>query len=123
MSQRSLEEFGAYREALELFDLVVEDMGTMARDPRAWKPISQQVASADSVCSNMEEGHGRGTTRDYTHFLTISRGSARETRGRYLRLKHWLPGSVIQERVALCDEILGILTSSISSLRRRGVPR
>jgi len=34
MSQRSLEEFGAYRKALALFDLVVEDTSVMTRDPR-----------------------------------------------------------------------------------------
>ncbi len=120
MSQRSLESFGAYKKALELFDLVVEDMGTMTRDPRTWKLVSQQVASADSICANIEEGHGRGTKRDYAHFLDISRGSGREVRGRYLRLKHWLPQSSIVKRIALCDEILGILTSSIETLRGPG---
>ncbi len=120
MSQRSLESFGAYRRALELFDLVVEDMGTMTRDPRTWRLVSQQVASADSICANIEEGHGRGTRRDYAHFLDISRGSAREVRGRYLRLKHWLPQPTIAKRVAVSDDILGILTTTIETLRGPG---
>ena len=59
MSQRSLEEFGAYRKARELFDLVVADMKLIQREPLCFKLVSQQVGSADSICANIEEGHGR----------------------------------------------------------------
>ena len=119
MSQESLENFGAYRLAMELFDLVVEDMGNIERDARTHRLIAQQVASADSICSNIEEGHGRETTKDYTHFLVMARGSARETRGRYVRLKHWLSPDVISDRTHRCDAILGILSKTIFSLRSR----
>ena len=43
---------------------------------------------------------------------------ATETKGRYTRLRHWLPPDSIQHRVALCDEIIAILTSSISTMKR-----
>jgi four helix bundle protein len=119
MSQESLENFGAYRLAMELFDLVVQDTGNILRDARTHRLIAQQVASADSICSNIEEGHGRETTKDYTHFLVMARGSARETRGRYVRMKHWLPAEVIADRTKRCDAILGILSKTIFSLRRR----
>jgi len=117
MGQDALEAFGAYRKAMELFDLVVDDMAELARDPRCWKLVSQQVASADSVCANIEEGYGRRTRADYAHFLAIARGSARETRGRYTRMKKWLPQETIRQRLVLCDEILGILTAAIGKLR------
>ena len=119
MSQDSLDNFGAYRLAMELFDLVVEDMNTIERDPRTHRLISQQVASADSICANIEEGHGRETSRDYSHFLVMARGSARETRGRYHRMKHWISAETIADRVQRCDAILGILSKTIVSLRRK----
>ena len=55
MSQSSLEQFGAYRKAKELFDFVARDMQLLKSDPRCYRLIAQQVASADSICANIEE--------------------------------------------------------------------
>ena len=115
-----LHQFGAYRKACELFDHVVADMTPLARNPLCMRLVSQQIASADSIGSNIEEGYGRSTRKDYTHFLVIARGSATETRGRYeQRFKHWLPAPTIAARVALCEEIIAILSASIVTLRSR----
>ena len=119
MSQRSLEQFKAYKLAMELFELVVEDMESMGKRFELQKLVSQQVSSADSICANIEEGHGRETTKEYTHFLVIARGSARETSGRYLRFKKWLPEKIIKDRVSRCDSIIAILSKTIVTLRNR----
>ena len=117
MSQRSLDEFGAYQKARELFDLVVADMKLVQREPLCYKLVSQQIGSADSICANIEEGHGRLSRAEYVRFLDFARGSARETRGRYLRMAHWLGDNVVQQRTTLADEIIGILTATIERLR------
>lgn len=117
-TKEKLAGFGAYRKALELFDCVVADMTPLAANPALARLVGQQFASADSIAANIEERYGRGSSRDYSHFLIIARGSAQETAGRYRRLKHWLPESVIDARVTLCNEIIATLTSSISTLRR-----
>lgn len=114
----SLHRFGAYRKACELFDLAVADMTPLARNPLCTRLVSQQLASADSVSSNIEEGYGRRSRADYARFLVIARGSATETRGRYeQRFKHWLPPETIAARVALCEEIIAILSATIRTLR------
>ncbi len=120
MSQRGLEQFGAYQKARELFELVIADMDVLKTDPRCYRLTAQQVVSADSICANIEEGYGRLSRIEYTRFLDIARGSARETRGRYERMNHWLDSDVITERIALLDEIIGILTSSIARMRKGG---
>lgn len=81
MSQRGLEQFGAYVKARELFDYVVADMEKLQRDPRCYRLITQQMGSADSICANIEEGYGRLSRIEYVRFLDIARGSARETQG------------------------------------------
>jgi four helix bundle protein len=113
-----LHQFGACQKACALFDLVVTDMAPLAREPLCMRLASQQVASADSVAANIEEGYGRATRPDYARFLVIARGSATETRGRYeMRFKHWLPAEIIAARVALCEEIVAILSATIRRLR------
>ena len=118
MSQTALEGFGAYQKARQLFDLVVKDMEVLKTNPLCYRLVSQQIGSADSICANIEEGYGRLSRIEYVRFLDIARGSARETRGRYERMNHWLPEEVIQERIKLLDEIIGILTNSIATMRK-----
>lgn len=112
-----LQGFGAYQKALELFDLAVGDCAELKQYFECYRLVGQQIASADSIPANIEEGYGRESSKDYSRFLIIARGSAQETRGRYLRLRHWLPEQVVADRVAKCDEIIAILTKSITRLR------
>jgi four helix bundle protein len=111
-----LESFVAYQKAQELFDLVFQDVERWLRDRRTERLVSQQLASADSVCSNIEEGYGRQSSVEYRRFLVIARGSLRETQGRYKRLRHWLPEEVVEQRIALADEINRILSATIKKL-------
>jgi four helix bundle protein len=124
MSFGKLADFGGYQKSLELFDLVVEDTSRYMKSTRCERLVSQQIASADSVCSNIEEGYGeegygRESTKEYRRFLIIARGSARETQGRYRRMRHWIPPEVIRQRVSLADEIIRILTATINRLREK----
>ena len=119
MSQIALDSFGEYQKARQLFDLVAADMETVKTNPLCYRLVSQQMGSADSIYANIEEGHGRLSRVEYVRFLDSARGSARETRGRYERMQHWLTKDVVQQRIELLDEIIGILTSSIERMRRK----
>jgi four helix bundle protein len=81
--------------------------------------IGQQLASAESVCANIEEGYGRQSSAEYRRFLIISRGSPRETRGRYRRMRRWIPHRIVTRRMALAEAINRILTATIESLKDR----
>ena len=120
MSNGKLEEFKAYQKALELFDMVVHDINNSIQDRRLDRLVRQQLASADSICSNIEEGYGRESSIEYRRFLIIARGSLRETMGRYKRLRYWLPEEVVKVRVALAEEINRMLSSTIKRLESKG---
>jgi four helix bundle protein len=114
-----LDNFGALIKANELFNYVVNDMEALAGRVGCRRLIDQQVASSDSIASNIEEGFGRGSRKEYIQYLIISRGSAQETKGRYGRMKHWIPKETVVARQKLCDEIIAILTATIKTLKSR----
>ena len=109
--------FVAYKKSVALFDLVVADLDPLVGRFELTRLISQQLARADSIAANIEEGYGRGSKKDYSHFLIIAQGSAQETMGRYGRLKHWIDPKIVEQRINLCGEIVAILTASIRKLR------
>ena len=119
MSNGKLEEFKAYQKALELYDMVVHDISHSMQDRRLDRLVRQQLASADSICSNIEEGYGREISIEYRRFLIIARGSLRETMGKYKRLRYWLSKEIIEKRVELAEELNRMLSATIRSLDDR----
>jgi four helix bundle protein len=115
----NLQQFLVYQKAQELFELVVDDMTRYLPERKLERLVAQQLASADSVCANIEEGYGRQSSIEYRRFLIIARGSLRETQGRYVRLRHWLPAEIIEKRISLADEINKMLTATIIKLEGR----
>ena len=85
--------------------------------------VAQLRRSAVSVPSNIAEGNGRRTTRDYVSFLYIARGSLAELRTQLTLARKLgnLPESA--EITTVADEIGRILNGLIASLkaRQRGV--
>ena len=112
-----LENFLAYKKAVNLFDLVVADLGPLASRFELTKLFSQQIASADSIAENIEGGYGRESKKEHAHFLIIARGSAQETLSLYARMRHWIQPKTVEARATLCNEIIRILTTSTQSLK------
>jgi four helix bundle protein len=104
----------AYRKALFLYDLVWTDCEQLMTDPRGRAVIPQVVDSAGSISANIEEGFGRGFSKDRDHFLRISIGSARETRGWYFRSRYPLKPEVVKHRMSLASEVIALLVCELS---------
>ena len=114
-----LESFGIYQVACRLFDDFWHDSEILSRDYRGRELSKQQIRSLDSICANMEEGFGRGFGKELPQHLKISRGEARESRGRYERCNHLLPSETIAQRVAALTHIIGGLSKTIQTIENR----
>ena len=110
--------FVAYPKSLRLFDLVWQDCERLKQMAQGRALVNQLVRSADSISANIDEGFGRGLDRqEYTYYLRIALGSARETRSRYFKVRHFLPEEVVEHRMSLCGEIIALLTSTLNKRR------
>ena len=108
-----------YQKSLQLWKLYWSDSEELLKDFRGKELARQLVRSVDSISANIEEGYGRGFGKEYPHFLRIARGSARESKGRYLRCSMLLNEKNIFERVSLLDEIIAMITKSIETLEQK----
>lgn len=109
----------AYPKALFLFELAWFDCEHLMRDRRGRAIAEQLIRSTGSISANMEEGYGRGLGRDYARFLGYALGSARETQGWYFRARHLLSEEILKHRLALLDEIIALLVTTIKQQRAK----
>lgn len=77
MSARTYKDLAIWQEAHALSLEVYRLTGSFPPEEK-FAMVSQMRRAAVSVPSNIAEGQGRGTTRDFTNFLFIARGSAQE---------------------------------------------
>ncbi len=103
-----------YRKVMYLYDLAWNDCDLLKTDFRGKAVALQLIRSVGSIAANLEEAFGRGVqTPDARRILRIALGEAREARGWYLRGQYLLPQALLRHRVALLDEVISLLLSSI----------
>lgn len=108
-----------YQKSLQLWELFWKDSEVLMADVRGRELARQLTRSVDSVSANIEEGYGRGFGKEYPQFLRYSRGSARESKGRYRRCIPLLSERVVNERIGLLDEIIAMETKTIETLENK----
>jgi four helix bundle protein len=112
-------QFLGYRKALFFYELVWQDCENLVRD-RLGRAIAEQlVRSAGSVSANVEEGQGRGYGKQRNWFFTVSIGSARESKGWYWRARYLVSSEVLDQRLALADEVIALLVTELNHQRSR----
>jgi hypothetical protein len=91
----------AYQKALYLYDLLWKDTEIWLKDDRGQIFSKQIIGSADSVCSNIEEGYGRGYGKQFLQLYGYSLGSAVRQKDAFIEPKlftlpkFWVDGSIL----------------------------
>ena len=97
----------------------MEDSEGLLKDLRGKEIFKQLIRSSGSISANIEEGYGRGYSREFIRYLKISRGSARETKGWYSRSEYFLDKQLIDDRKKELDEIISLLVTMINTLEEK----
>lgn len=102
-------------------DLVVEIYKITKILPKyeIYSLADQMRRAAISIPQNIAEGYGRYSTRDYIHFLTISRGSCAEidTQLQICVRLGYVNESDLESVLNLADEVGKMLSAMIGKLR------
>jgi four helix bundle protein len=104
-------------------DLAVEVYRLSASFPSTerYRLIDQLTRAAVSVAGNIAEGQGRGTSKDFGHFLALARGSLNETET-YLMLAVRL-GYLSEAKAAPVLGLLVEVSKMLGSLRSKVLRR
>jgi four helix bundle protein len=77
MAVRNYQELIVWQKAMDLVEAIYRTTGGVPKE-EIYGLTGQMRRAAVSIPSNIAEGQGRNTTRDFLHFLAIAQGSAKE---------------------------------------------
>ena len=119
MAEHNYRDLAVWQKAMDLVEAVYEQTERLPNH-EMFGLRSQLRRSAVSVPSNIAEGQGRRSRREFCKFLKIARGSLCEMETQILiaeRLKY-VPAGVAAQIIAKCAEVGRLLNGLIRSLRR-----
>ncbi len=97
-------------------ELVVEIFALTAKFPKSelYGIISQMRRAAISIPSNIAEGHGRRSIKDYTHFYSFAYGSALELETQIIIAKRL--GFIIEQDYIKADQLLEEILKMLNTM-------
>jgi len=115
----SFEDLEVYQKALDFAVAVIDVIDQLDTPRKHYRLIEQLEASCTSVASNIAEGKGRFSKKEFKHYLYIARGSLYETVARLqiLKRKNWLKAVAYSNLYPAAAEINRMLSGLIKSIK------
>ena len=115
----AFEDLNVYRRALDFAVNVIETIDTIDAPRKHYRLFEQIESSSTSISSNISEGKGRYSKKEFKQYLYIARGSLYETVTRlqiFKKLK-WLKEESYKNLYAEAEEINKMLSGLINSIK------
>lgn len=117
---KSYRELEAWQKAIQFAQLIYAKSHSFPPEER-FGLTNQLRRSAVSIASNIAEGQGRSTTREFLHFLHIAAASLQECETQYIIARNlgFLCDESFQELEELAASVGRLLSGLIRSLQKR----
>ncbi len=115
----AFEDLKVYQKALDFAVYVIEIIDEIDAPRKHYRLIEQIEASSTSVASNISEGKGRYSKKEFSQYLYIARGSLYETvtRLQIFRKLKWLNEVLFNRLYIEAKEINKMLSGLINSIK------
>ena len=114
-------ELKVWQKAMDLVEYTYSLIGCLPQNEKY--ALSDQMRRAVvSIPSNIAEGRGRDTDKEYIYFLVVARGSKFELETQILICErlNYITAEQAEKALMMCDEVGKILNSLIHSLKAKG---
>jgi four helix bundle protein len=120
MAVKSYRELVAWQKAMDLVEVVYRSTACFPKE-EMYGLTSQVRRSAVSIPSNIAEGQGRTSTRDFLNFLSIAAGSLCEMETQLLLAQrlHYLAATAVAELLDRSAEVGRLLHGLRRALTRK----
>lgn len=115
----AFEDLLVWQKSIDFAEVVIKEIDRFDAPRKHFRIIEQLEAAAISVSSNIAEGKGRFSKKEFIHYLYIARGSLFETVSLLIlicRLK-WIGNETLSELKSSGEEIAKMINSLIKSLK------
>ena len=115
----AFEDLLVWQKAIDFAEVVIKTIDDLEAPRNHFRIIEQLEAAAISVSSNIAEGKGRFSKKEFVHYLYIARGSLFETVSLLILIRRltWISGGKLSELKLLGEEIAKMLNSLIKSVK------
>jgi four helix bundle protein len=115
------EDLEVWNKAVDFAVSVIDTVDDILTDRKHYRLLEQIEASSTSVATNIAEGKGRYSKKEFVQYLYISRGSLYETMTllEIFRRKKWISATRYNELESSAKEIASMTKGLIKSIRKR----